>query len=161
MCATQAILHQQKTGDPRPLWCLCSTFLSLLRELAGCLNSPQRVNGADASKGDLGGNETELADLGPVQMTATEEIAFRHFMSEKLPLIGDYSYRAVAHEMEEITRQGTEQVLSLEEFLRQPDAQKKCLYTNNKTDISGPWIPHRDREGNVHLVEVRRKEAAN
>ena len=153
----QAILHQQRTGDPRPLWCLCSTFLSLLRELSGCLNSPQRLRGGpQGSKGAPGDNEAELADLGDVQMSASEEIAFKHFLSEQLPLIGDYAYRAVAQEMEQISREGTEEVPSLEKFMQQPDVDKKCLYTHNKTHISGPWIPHKDKDGKVHLVEVRR-----
>lgn len=157
----QAILHKQQTGDPRPLWCLCITFLSLLRELAAPLNSPLGARG-DLGKGGLRNNGTgspagtEWADLTDVQSTESEKATFIHFLSDKMPLIGDYAYRAVARRFEEKIKSGEEMVPSLEEFLKEPDVEKKCLYTFNKTDVPGPWIPHRDADGRVHLVELKR-----
>ncbi|KAL8427519.1 hypothetical protein ACSSS7_007690 [Eimeria intestinalis] len=164
----KAILHKRNTGDPRPLWCLCVTFLSLLRELAAPLNSPLGAhahvglgrkggpqNGKDARQGPSS-SETELADLEDVQATATERAIFKHFLADQLPLIGDYAYRAVASKFQEKAEKNEEVVASLEEFLKEPEVDKRCLYTQNKTELSGPWIPHRDADGRVHLVEVKR-----
>ncbi|KAL8270647.1 hypothetical protein Esti_005428 [Eimeria stiedai] len=164
----KAILHKRKTGDPRPLWCLCVTFLSLLRELAAPLNSPLGAhahsglgggggpqNGRNGRKGPSS-SEAELADLEDVQSSATEKAIFKHFLADQLPLIGDYAYRAVALRFQEKVEKGEEMVQSLEEFLKEPDVDKKCLYTHNKTELPGPWIPHRDADGRVHLVEVKR-----
>ncbi|XP_026193401.1 uncharacterized protein LOC34624470 [Cyclospora cayetanensis] len=156
-----AILHKQKTGDPRPLWCLCATFLSLLRELAAPLNSPLGVKGGptkDVSRltNGVALAEGEWADLGDVQLTEAEGSAFKHFLSDRLPLIGDYAYRAVAQSMKAKSADGTEVAPSLCEFLKNPEVEQKCLYTHNKTQIPGPWIPHRDADGRVHLVELQR-----
>ncbi|KAL8450728.1 hypothetical protein Emed_002366 [Eimeria media] len=164
----KAILHKRKTGDPRPLWCLCVTFLSLLRELAAPLNSPLGAhahlglggggppNGKNGKRGPHASSEAELADLEDVQSTATERAIFKHFLADQLPLIGDYAYRAVAMRFQEKVDKAEEMVPSLEEFLKEPDVDKKCLYTHNKTEVPGPWIPHRDADGRVHLVEVKR-----
>lgn len=158
---SQAILHKQETGDPRPLWCLCVTFLSLLRELAAPLNSPLGARGG-AGKGGASANgmgpssEAEWADLGDVQATEGERAVVKHFLADTLPLIGDYAYRAVALRLQEKTTAGEEAVPSLKEFLKDPEVEKKCLYTHNRTEIPGPWIPHRDGDGRVRLVEMKR-----
>ncbi|CDJ65344.1 hypothetical protein, conserved [Eimeria necatrix] len=152
----RAVLHLQQTGDPRPLWCLCCTFLSLLRELAAALNSPLGPRGPRGPRGPWD-------DLEEVQMAAAEEVAFKHYLSEELPLIGDYAYRAVVQQMLQQQQRSSSSsssaaaaVPSLQDFLKQPEAESRCLYTQNKTHISGPWIPHKDADGRVHLIELKR-----
>lgn len=158
----QGILHKQQTGDPRPLWCLCTTFLSLLRELSALLNSPLGFQGEILAREGPGhgpavlGSEGVWADLEDVQMTESEKAIFKHFLTDKLPLIGDYAYNAVARNLEEKRMKGEEKVLMLEEYLKEPGVESKCLYTHVRSHISGPWIPHRDAKGRVHLVEMKR-----
>ncbi|CDJ37564.1 hypothetical protein, conserved [Eimeria tenella] len=164
MQIARAVLHLQQTGDPRPLWCLCCTFLSLLRELAAALNSPLGPRGPRGPRGAPGGGplgapgaQGPWDDLEEVQMAAAEEVAFKHYLSEQLPLIGDYAYRAVVQQMLQQQRSSSAAAApSLQDFLKQPEAESRCLYTQNKTHISGPWIPHKDADGRVHLIELKR-----
>lgn len=154
-------MHKQQTGDPRPLWCLCATFLSLLRELAAPLNSPLGPRsglgkGGGARNGQGAPSEAEWADLGDVQSTQSECAVFKRFLSDRLPLIGDYAYRAVAVKLQEKAESQEEHIPTLEEFMKEPGVEKKCLYTHNKTEVPGPWVPHKDADGRVHLIELKR-----
>lgn len=168
-CAcSQAIIHRQKTGDPRPLWCLCVSFLAVLRELSVFINSSEQALAVTEDHKGNGPANFEFADLRNVQPTESERQDYRYFLGDVFPLIGDYTYRAVAqvfreknecHSLENFSLdnelRSAVPFLSAEDFFKVIDVNKKSLYTDNKNDISGPWLPHRDQKGCVHLVEFK------